>query len=461
MNSFKKIIIILIILISSIVQSKENKYKNNYIYIKNNVLLIKINKFNGNINKIKLLKYKDIKWTKKIDNKIKNKIYKINLNKYNKNNIIFKKKYIYKNNKHIKIIWKKKNKNIIYEKYIILNKNSYKLYLNIKIQNKSNKNIYYNIYNKIINKNNKNIINHISYLDKNNKFKKYYIHNIKNNKLLNTNLYWISISEKYFSTILIPKKNNYINNFYIKKKKNNTITKYINTIKIKPKENKIITFKIWTGPNLTKNLNNLSKNLDLNIDYGKLWFLSKPILKIFIYINNFVNNWGISIIIISIISKIITYPINKWQSIILNKINNIYPKIEKIKIKYKNKKHKINKKVINLYKKYNVNPITGFMLILIQIPLFISIYNIISQTVEFKNSKFIFWIKDLSSYDQYYILPFLMGISMLLVQKENNNNKSIIFAPLIFVILSLYFPSGILLYYTINNLITFIQQKYI
>ncbi len=458
MNSFKKIIIIFMILLSSLAQGKKNKYKNNYIYIKNNVLLIKINKFNGNINKIKLLKYKDTKSIKNLNSKIDTNIYKINLNKYNKKNIFFKNIYIYKNKDYIKIIWNTKDNNTIYNKYFILNKNSYKWYLNFKIKNNSQKNISYKIYNKIINKNN-NITNNVSYLDENNKFEKNNIHNIKNIKSFPHKIIWTTISEKYFSTILIPIKNNYINNFNIQKKNNDTIVKYINIIKIKPKENKTIKFKLWTGPNLTKNFNNLSKNLDLNIDYGKLWFISKPILKILIYINKFVNNWGICIIIITIISKILMYPINKWQSEILNKINYIYPKIEKIKIKYKNKKNKINQKIINLYKKYNVNPITGFMLILIQIPLFISIYNVISQTTEFKNSKFIFWIQDLSSYDQYYILPLIMGLSMLLLQKKNNDNKNIFLTPLIFVILSLYFPSGVILYYTINNLITFIQQN--
>ncbi len=460
MNLFQKITIILIIILSTFVQSKKQQYKNNYLYIKNKVFLIKINKFNGNINKIKLLQYKDTKYIKNLFNKINFNISKINKN--NKKNINFNKKKIFYNKEHIKILWEKKNNNIYYKKYIILNKKSYKFYLNFKIKNNTNKTIHYNIYNKLLNfKNNFNNKNYVSLWDEKNKFQKYQLIDTKNKKIPQTNLNWIAISEKHFSTILLFKKKDNINNFYIKDKKKYNIIKYINNFKINPKETKIIKHKIWIGPNLTKNLNNLSKNLDLIIDYGKLWFITKPTLKILIYINNIVNNWGYTIIIITIIFKIITYPLNKLQLKVLNKINYIQPKIENIKIKYKNKKQKINDKVLNLYKKYNINPIIGFILIIIQIPLFISLYNIISQTTEFKNSKFLFWIKDLSLYDKYYILPIIMGLSMLLTQKNNNSNINTFFTPFIFVILSLYFPSGILLYYTVNNLLTFIQQKYI
>ncbi len=460
MNSFKKIIIILIIIFSSLVQGKKNKYKNNYIYIKNNVLLMKVNKFNGNIHKIKLLKYEDSELIKKITNKINTTIYKIKKNNFNKQNIYFQKKNVFYNKKYIKILWKNKKNNIIYSKYIILDKDSYKFYLNFEIKNNTNKIIYYKIYYKLINfENNFNNINNVSFLNKNDKFEKYNLYEDKNKKKFNTELNWISISEKNFSTILIPEQNNTINNLYINNKKKNNITKYVSTIKIKPKEIKIIKYKLWTGPNLTKDFSNLSNKLDLNIDYGKLWFITKPILRILIYINKITNNWGYSIIIITIIFKIITYPLNKIQDVILNKIKYVQPKIENIKVKYKNKKQKISKKIIYLYKKYEINPIMGFVLIIVQIPLFISLYNIISQITEFKNAKFLFWIKDLSSYDKYYILPLLMGISMLLTQKQNNYNINMFLTPIIFVILSLHFPSGVLLYYTINNLITFIQQK--
>ncbi len=460
MNFIKKIIIIIIIIISPLIQAKKNNL-NNYIYIKNNVLLTKINKLNGNINKIKLLKYENNKLNKNLNNLININIYKIEKNNNIKEKINFNKKKIYINKKYIKILWENKINKVKYSKYIILNKNSYKWNWNIKIENNSNKILNYKIYSKLINKENiKNNTNNILFLDKNNKCKKYFINNINDKKILNTNLNWTSISEKQFSTILIPKKNNTNNNYYIKKKNNNLVTKYIIPIKIKANKKKNIQFKLWTGPNLIKNLNKLSNNLDWNINYNKFWFISKPILKFLIYINKIVNNWGYSIIIITIIFKILTYPLNKIQSKIIKKIKNIQPKIEKIKIKYKNNTQKINKKIIYLYKKKKINPIKSFLIILIQIPIFISIYNIISQSVEFKNSKFLFWIKDLSTYDKYYFLPIIMGISMILVQKQNNNNKNIFFTPLIFTILSLYFPSGVLLYYITNNLITFLQQKY-
>ncbi len=451
-------IIILLLTFNTLVQAKINKF-NNFIYIKNNILIAKINKINGNINKIKLLKYKDNNWNKNLNNPISIDIYKINNNKKKKINFI--KKYIYANKKYIKILWKNTIDGISYKKYILLNKNSYKWNLIFEIKNNTKKKIFYKIYSKLINKENfKKNINSISLLNKENKFDKYWTNKISNLKILKTNLNWTTISEKYFSTILIPKKNNINNNLYIKKNDNKATIKYINSIKIEPNIKKKIEFKLWIGPNLIEKLNHLSKNLDWSINYGKLSFISRPILKFLININKIVNNFGYSIIIITLISKILTYPLNKLQFQTVTKIKNIQPKIKKIKIKYKNNTQKINKKITDLYKKNNINPITNFLIILIQIPIFISIYNAISQSVEFKNSKFLFWIKDLSLYDKYYILPIIMGISMILVQKQNNN-KNIFFTPLVFTILSIYFPSGILLYYTTNNFITFIQQKYI
>ncbi len=471
MNFIKKIILILMILIFSFSWSQKNNYKykkylnykNKNIYIKNNIFLIKINKLNGNIDKIIFLKYKDNKLNKKLTNKLNINIFKKKNNIYKKK-IFFKKKKIYVNKKYIKILWEKKKHNIKYTKSIFLKKNSYKFYIHLKIQNNSSNKHSYKIYNKLINNENiKNNFNNISFLNKKNIFKKYFIENIENNKIFKDNLKWMSASEKYFTTTLVvPNTLDKYNNIYIKKKNNNNIVyKYINNLKIKSKNTKIIKYKLWIGPNLIEYLNKIGKKVDLNRDYGKLWFFSKPILKSINYINKIVNNWGYTIIVITIIFKIITYPLNKLQLLTLEKIKNIQPKIKKIKEKYKNNKYKLNKKILNLYKKYNINPIIGFIIVIIQIPIFISIYNVISYSVEFKNSKFLFWIEDLSSYDKYYLLPLIMGISMILLQKKNNleKNINIFFIPFIFTILSLYFPSGVLLYYITNNLLTFIQQN--
>ncbi len=470
MNLIKKIVIISMLIISSLSWAKKNNFENKkhlsnrYIYIKNNVFLIKINKFNGNIYKNILLNYTDNDNNKKLISQINIDIYKKKNNNIKKK-IIFKKHKIYVNNKYIKILLEKKNNDIKYIKKFLIKKNSYNFYLYIIIKNKSNKIIFHKIYTKLINKENiKNNFNNISFFNDKNIFTKYFIDNAKNTKILKNNLNWIAISEKYFSTILITPKISKNNNLYIKKKdKNNVSIKYINNFKIEPEKKKIIKFKLWTGPKLINYLNKIEKNLDINIiDFGKLWFISIPVLKLINLINKIVNNWGYSIIITTIIFKIITYPLNKLQLSMLTKINEIQPKIKKIKKKYKNNKKKINKKIIKIYKKYNINPISGSIATIIQIPIFLSIYNVIKYSAEFKDSKFIFWIKDLSSYDKYYLLPLIMGTSILLSQKKNKNDKYIntFFIPIMFTILSLYFPSGVLLYYITNNLITLIQQKY-
>ncbi len=448
--------------------NNNNKIKKKYIYIKNNVFIIKINKNNNKINKIFFLKYKNNfnKNYKLINNKKKEYIINNNILLNIKKKIIFKiNKIIYKNNKII-LISEIKNNNIIFIKYIIFNKDNYKIFIKYFIKNNSKKNINIYTINKLIQKidNNKKI----GLLYNNNNFIKSNLYNINNKNIINKNLNWISIFEKYFIVTFIP-LNNIKTNIFIKKYNNLIKIGYKNSYKILPKKEKYIKFKLWIGPKLNNILNKISPKLDLTIEYGKLWFLSKPLFKILSFINSKINNWGYSIIILTFLIKIVTHPLNKIQYKLFLKIKKIEPEIKKIKKKYSNNNKKINYEIIKLYKKWKINPFINLFIIISQIPIFISIYNLLIIPIELKNSKFIFWIKDLSNYDRYYILPIFMSITIYFLQKnyKNNNNNNInnnyinIIISSIFTIFFLYLPSGLLIYYIINNILNIIQQKII
>ncbi len=461
-----------------------------YIYIKNNLSLIKINKYTGNIEKTKLLKYtkKDkYKNNYPISNN-KKKIYKINtqinLKENNKEEkIIFNSyKKIFKKPKYLIIRLESKNNNIKYIKDIILNNNSYKIDILYKLNNNTNKNIKINVINEItqyINKkkNNNNIYydqneQNIAYFTKNKKYKNFTFENIKNDIQKNKELNWIAMFEKYFLVTLIPNKTK-DTKIFIKKNNDNTITiGYKNIININTKENKYIKNKLWIGPKLIKEINYIEPNLGLTIDYGKFWYITKYLFKILISIYRITNNLGYSIILLTIIIKILVYPFIKIQHQSINKIKKIQPEIEKIKKKYKKNKIKFNIKIIKLYKEKNINPLNGILGILTQIPTFFAVYNIISIPIEFKGANFILWLKDLSSPDKYNFLPIIMGISIYISQKlyvsENEIKKIPIYTkisqtilPITFTILSFYFSSGILIYYITNNIITLIQQEII
>ncbi len=467
--------------------NKENKY----LSIKNNVFTIKINKYNNNIENINLLKYKDFQQNLLNLIKIKEQFELINTKKI-KNIINYHKKYYTQlNNIKIKYIKNKNFKKIIllsnhtinkikHEKYLIIKNNSYNINIQHKITNNSNKIIYIKFINKIKqpiinnNLNDSNKYKKISYFTDKKKYQEYEPENIKSENLnIKTKSGWISIPEKYFLISIIPTIDNNINYFNIFSQYNNNNESFnigykTNNITIKPKETKIIKYKLWIGPKLSDELNKISPDLNQTINYGILKFLSKPLFNIIKIINYKTHNLGLSVIIITIILKLITYPLNKLQYISLLKIQNIQKKINKIKKKYKYEKNEINKHIINIYKKYRINPLTNLIITLIQIPIFISIYNIINTSIEFKNSPFIFWIKDLSKSDPYFILPILMGLSVFILQnktsKINNDkiNKQIEFiTSIIFTVLSLWFSSGLIIHYITNNILTIIQQEII
>ncbi len=498
---FKKQINILLIIITLLINTqlkskttndfkqtyKNNKYIQNkpYIYIKNNVLITKINQYTGNIEDVKLLKFNKENQYKnnfQISNN-KNKIYTINSNieeQKNNNKYIKKIKFnsynkIFKKPKYLIIQLESKEKDIKYIKEIIFNKNSYDINIIYKFYNKTNKNIEFNIINELtqyININKNKIYNlkdeqNLAYFINNKEYKEYNFNKI-NNTQENKKLNWITMFEKYFLVTLIPSKIQRSQIFIKKDKIKNLITLgYKNKINILKKNNKIIKIKLWIGPKLINNLNYINPSLSNTIKYGKFWYITKYLFKILININKITNNLGFSIILLTLLIKIITYPINKIQHKYTRKIKKLKSKINKIKTRYRNNHIKMNNKIIELYKNQKINPINSIISILIQLPIFFSIYNIISLPIEFKYSKFILWIKDLSEPDKYRILPILMGISLYISYQSNKKKISIytkinnILFTLMFTILSSYFSNGLIIYYIINNLMNWIQQKII
>ncbi|VFP84780.1 Membrane protein insertase YidC [Buchnera aphidicola (Cinara splendens)] len=208
-----------------------------------------------------------------------------------------------------------------------------------------------------------------------------------------------------------------------------------------------------------------SKNLQFITKYAKLNIISYPIFRLLVFFYGFFHNWGITIIFVTILVKIIMYPLTRLQYVSTLHMKALQPEIQKIKNQFCNDSRVINKKILSLYKFKKINPFFSFLSIMLQIPIFLSFYYVLVSSVELKNAPFIFWITDLSSYDPYYVLPICVILSILLTQYHELSYNNIIkkknflcIMPFLCTFFLFWLPSGLILYYITSNLMTFLQQ---
>lgn len=225
---------------------------------------------------------------------------------------------------------------------------------------------------------------------------------------------------------------------------------------------------LWVGPKLQNQMEATAPNLDLVVDYGWLWFIAKPLHTLLSFIQTFIGNWGFSIICLTFIVRGAMYPLTKAQYTSMAKMRMLQPKIQAMKERIGDDRQRMSQEMMALYKEEKVNPLGGCFPIVLQMPIFISLYWALMESVELRHSPFIGWIHDLSAQDPYYILPICMGISMFLIQKmspttvtDPMQQKIMMFMPLAFSVFFLFFPSGLVLYYFVSNIVTLVQQTLI
>ena len=219
-------------------------------------------------------------------------------------------------------------------------------------------------------------------------------------------------------------------------------------------------FTFYSGPKELKELEKLG--MESAIDFGILGFLAKPLLKFFLFLHKFIPNWGIEIIVFTLIIKILLHPLTHKSFVSMKKMQKLAPKLEEIKRRYGNDPQKLQEETMKLYKEEGINPASGCLPMLLQIPIFIALYELFLNAVELKGASFL-WIKDLSQPDPTYALPILMGLSMIVQQyltpTTNKQQQYIFYAmALFFTFLFASFPAGLVLYWLTNNLITAVQN---
>ena len=212
-------------------------------------------------------------------------------------------------------------------------------------------------------------------------------------------------------------------------------------------------------------MNEVAENLGLTVDYGWLWFISKPLFKLLTFIQSFVGNWGLAIIVLTFIVRGVMFPLTKAQYTSMAKMRLLQPKIQEIRERYKDDRQKAGAETMKLYKTEKVNPLGGCLPLIIQMPIFIALYWTLMESAELRQSAFILWIKDLSVYDPFFVLPLLYGVSMFIMQKMSPTavtdplQKKIFMAmPFVFTFMFCTFPAGLTLYWLVSNCFTILQQ---
>ncbi|MFZ9659169.1 MAG: membrane protein insertase YidC [Arcobacteraceae bacterium] len=224
----------------------------------------------------------------------------------------------------------------------------------------------------------------------------------------------------------------------------------------------------YVGPKDYNALNALDEKLTSVIEYGWFTFIAKPMFSMLQYIYNYVGNWGWTIVILTILVKLILLPLSHKGMVSMNRLKELAPKIKAIQEKYSDDKQKASMHMMELYKSEGANPMGGCLPIILQIPVFFAIYRVLINAIELKGSEWILWINDLSEMDPYYVLPILMGVTMYVQQRitpsqiqDEMQQKIFQWLPVVFTVFFLWFPAGLTLYWFINNLVTVSQQYYV
>ncbi len=321
----------------------------------------------------------------------------------------------------------------------------------------------------------------------NNKLEQIKVKKIEDKSTFSGTFKWLALQDRYFMSSILPENNEDAPEGIMKLlfKDNILQAQYIlPSIRVNPGTQKQIEYKLFLGPKSMKVLKKTGHSLDKAIDFGMFDILAKPCLWIMNFLHdNVIHNYGIAIIILTMFTKILLWPLGTKSYKSMGEMKKIQPLMAEIKEKYKNDKKKMNAEVMALYKTYKVNPVGGCLPMVVQIPVFFALYRMLYEAIELRHAPFFLWINDLSAPDRLFsfdfsipfmqppygipVLTIIMGASMLLQQKmsppmgDAAQAKMMMFMPIIFTVIFINFSSGLVLYWLVNNVLSMAQQHYI
>ena len=281
---------------------------------------------------------------------------------------------------------------------------------------------------------------------------------------------YMAMVQHYFITAWAPTDKATVQNYYARKLGSNDI--YLmglttQPVSIAPGDQKEISIGFYAGPKNQYRLQEIATGLDLTVDYGFLWWLSQPLFYLLTYVHSLVANWGLAIIGLTLIVKLLLWPLSASGYRSMAKMRKLSPEMARLKERHGDDRQAFSQAMMELYKKEGTNPLGGCFPILLQMPVFLALYWTLMESVELRQAPFFLWIKDLSVMDPYFVLPILMGVSMYLTQRMQPEPPDPVqaavfkYMPIIFTFLFLWFPSGLVLYWLVNNILSIFQQWFV
>lgn len=288
-------------------------------------------------------------------------------------------------------------------------------------------------------------------------------------KAYGPDIQWGGFENKFFLAAMIPKQPALTTATFARDARGQVVVTLDgpkNTIP--PGQPGVFNYTLFVGPKEYNRLKAEDAGLEAAINVGNwMKWLAYPILFFMQYLYKYVGNYGLVIILITILTKLLFWPLGNKSYKSMKEMQKVQPKLNEIKERYKDDKQKMNAAVMELYKTHKINPLGGCLPMIIQIPVFIALYQLLSYAIELRHAPFVWWIQDLSAKDPYYITPIIMGATMLIQQKmsppmgDPMQQKMMLLMPVVFTFLFLNFPSGLVIYWLVNNVLSIGQQYYI
>ncbi|NQY25594.1 MAG: membrane protein insertase YidC [Piscirickettsiaceae bacterium] len=280
---------------------------------------------------------------------------------------------------------------------------------------------------------------------------------------------WTAMLQHYFVAALIPGDSEQEIGLYGKSINERTYTAGIKmpTLSVASGDFAQANYQIYLGPKESHRLEKVAENLDLTVDYGKFTIISQPLFTVMEWIHKVTNNWGWSIVFLTVLIKLAFYKLSAASYRSMAAMRKLTPKLAILKERFGDDKQQFNQEMMKLYKTEKINPLGGCLPILVQMPVFLSFYWVLVESIELRQAPFMWWLQDLTAMDPYFILPVLFGLSMFFQQKLNPAPQDPAQAmvmkafPIVFTVFFAFFPSGLVLYWVVNNILSIAQQWHI
>lgn len=285
----------------------------------------------------------------------------------------------------------------------------------------------------------------------------------------NTKGGWVAFIQHYFASAWVPPvdQDNHFYTKWLQEDDRYVIGSYSPTITVPANGSASLTSSLYSGPKIQPVMEKVAKGLELTVDYSVLTFIGKPIYWLLNQIHSLAHNWGVAIIGVTFCIKLLMFPLTQASFRSMARMRKVQPRLKELQERFADDRMRLNQEMMAMYKKEQVNPLGGCLPLLLQIPVFMCLYWVLGETVEFRQAPFALWLQDLSVQDPFYILPLIMGVTMKIQQGLNPTPvdpvqaKVIKLFPIVFTVFFLFFPSGLVLYWVVNNTLSIFQQKYI